>query len=72
VHHFELDPVGVVEERGVVTRDVVRELFRSALGLDVLCKDPFPALVDGVWRRCLEGDVVDAHSVTIVGDMMRF
>ena len=72
MHHFELDSVGGVEERGVVTSDIVRELLRSALGLDVLCENPPPAPIDGVSCRHLEGDVMYAHRITIVGDRMRF
>ena len=71
MQQLELDPIGVVEERRVVAGDVLRKLFRSALGLDVLGQNPLPALIDSVTRRRLEGEVMDTHGITIVGDRMR-
>ena len=45
-----LDPVEVVEEGGVVTLGVVRELLGRTLRRDVLCEHPLPTAVDDLPR----------------------
>ena len=45
VDHFELDPIGVVEEGCVIALDIVWEFLRRAFGLDALREDPLPASI---------------------------
>ena len=61
---LELDPVGVIEEDGVVARRVA-VLPRWALDLRACADEPVVALVDGRPRARLEGDVVEAYPVAV-------
>jgi hypothetical protein len=64
---LELDPIWVVEERGVVALRVVRKLLGSAFGFDSLAEHPLPTPIDGRSRRRLERDVVDTDGVAVIG-----
>src|SRR5205809_601545 len=66
VDDLEFDPVGVVEERGVIALDIVWELLRRAFDLDALLENPLPAPIDGIARRCLERDVVNAYGIPVI------
>src|SRR5215204_2836663 len=65
MHELQFEPVGVVEEHGVVTRQVTVRL-RAALDLHLVGAQPLGALVDRAARRRLEGDVMQADAVAVV------
>jgi hypothetical protein len=64
MHELELEPVGVVEEHGVVT-GLVPVGPGAALDLGVLGAQPVGPLVDGRPRDGLERDVVEADAVAV-------
>ncbi len=65
VDELELEPVGVVEEQGVVARRVV-VLAWAAFDVRLLVFQPGGALVDQRTAAGREGDVVDAHRVAVI------
>ena len=65
VEDLELDAVRVVEEDGVVA-GCVGVLLRPALDLGAPVVEPVGALVDGLPRRRLEGEVVKPDAVAVV------
>ena len=65
MHELELEPVGVVEEHGVVP-GLVPVGLRAALDLGVVRAQPLGPLVDGRPRGDLERDVVQADAVAVV------
>jgi len=69
VWQLELDPVGVVEEDGVVARRVV-VLRRTALDPGAVLAEPARPLVDDLTRGNVEADVVDADGVAVVGGVV--
>src|SRR5438270_4692021 len=65
VHALELDPVGVVEEAGVVAGAVV-VLLQVVLDLQALLADPAQALIDDLARRRIKREVMNPDAVAIV------
>jgi hypothetical protein len=61
---LELDPVGVVEEDGVVAREV-GVLLRRGLDLGVAGEEPLVPLVDDRARRDLDREVMEADPVAV-------
>lgn len=67
---LELQTVGIVEECRVVAREI-RVLLRLVLDLDVLRPHPRRAFVDPRARFRLEGEVVEADAIAVVGVGLR-
>jgi hypothetical protein len=67
---LELDPVGIVEEAGVVARHVM-PLLRLVLDLESLRPRPREPLVYDLARLGLEREVMESDRVTVVGARRR-
>src|SRR4051794_37486045 len=65
VHDFQLDPVGIEEEHGVVAGQVP-VLLGAALDLDTLLAEPVGPLVYDRARRRFEREVVQANAIAVV------
>ena len=66
MHELQFEPVGVVEEHGVVPK-LVPVRLRTTLDLGVVRPQPLGPFVYGRAGADLEGDVVDADAVAVVG-----
>ena len=66
MHELQFEPVGVVEEHGVIPKLVTVRL-RTALDLGVVRPQPLGPFVYGRPGADLEGDVVDADAVAVEG-----
>jgi hypothetical protein len=66
MHELQFEPVGVVEKYGVVA-ELVAVCLRTTLDLGLVRPQPLGPFVDGRPGADLEGDVVQADAVAVVG-----